>query len=127
MIGWGLAAIVAWGSPWLSGLPTFHHATLESTDGEVSLSASEVEWIVHIFRGVPRDRAPMKWQIFGTIRLFGETGKEVSRIEVFTNPGGKGPFRIGNDYFIGYDQAELKRMLDRKADLNRQGILEIAR
>lgn len=77
----------------------------------MDLSPGQQESLNKLFSGIPRDRTPMKWMVFGTIKLFDEAGREVLTVDVFSNPEGSGPFRIGEHYFIGYDQKEFREML----------------
>lgn len=107
---------LAWTSPWKSSLPPFHRATMgfigPKEQAEVELSLGQQEEFHKLFSGVSRDRLPKKWQVFGVVRLFDEAGREVSTVEVFSNSEGAGPFRIGEDYFIGYDQKAFREMLE---------------
>ena len=112
-----LAAAVAflvWWSPIASSLPTYDRATvsiLSDREGRViELSLGDRERLHDLLSGVPRDRNPAKWQVFGAVRLF-EAGREVAVIDVFSNSSGAGPMRIGKHYFLGYDQEQLREML----------------
>ncbi|MCW1925322.1 hypothetical protein OKA05_22370 [Luteolibacter arcticus] len=106
--------LVAWAGPLKSSLPNFDRATMsifgQREQEEVELSLAQRERLHDLFSGIPRDRIPAKWQVFGTVRLFDE-GREVSTVEVFSNSTGGGPFRIGKHYFLGYDQKGFREML----------------
>lgn len=78
----------------------------------MELSFAQREWLHTLLSDVPRDRSAKKWQIFATARLYDSAGSQVSQIEVYSNPNGSGPFRIGEHYFIGYDQKEFREMLE---------------
>ncbi len=67
-----------------------------------------------IFGGIPRDRSPMKWAVQGNLKLF-RNGEPAGEITVFSPSGGLGPFRIGENYFLGYDPAAFRAFLEKNA------------
>lgn len=98
-----------------SKLPDFDSAEFifnkAGTSGSIRWGGDQAAAIGALFEGQRRDLDPMKWLYEGDLTLF-QAGKPVMRIEVFANPqGGAGPFKIGDNYYLGYDQVALQRAL----------------
>lgn len=99
-----------------SSLPDFDSVEFVPFDSKLPATlqwnGAEAPAIGALFDGVERDLRPMKWQVLGQLTLF-QSGKSVGKIEVFSNSQGVGPFKIGDDYYLGYDQAAFQKALGR--------------
>ncbi|QJE98419.1 hypothetical protein [Luteolibacter luteus] len=97
-----------------SKLPAYDSAEFVSANLNAPL---KLQWegdpaaaIVGLFEGANRDLNPSKWVFEGQLTLV-LGGKSVGKIEVFSNSQGAGPFKIGDNYYLVYDQAAFQRAL----------------
>jgi len=63
-----------------------------------------------LFEGVNRDLRPSKWTSEGELTFF-HAGKAVAGIQIFSNSQGAGRFKIGDNYYLGYDQSAFQKAL----------------
>ncbi len=112
----GLAMWLAHGVP--SRLPDFDEAEYSSYRADalpIRWSGDRARELRSIFERISRDRNPEKWAVRGSLKLY-KNGRQIGEVDVFAPSGGKGPFRVGKNYFLGYDPTEFRAFLKKNAD-----------